>query len=38
MQNSVVIFTFAVLDQKYPLWANLIQKIKIDSLSLKFGT
>ena len=31
MQNSMVIFTFAVLDRKHPFWANLIQKIKIVS-------
>ena len=38
MQNSVVVFTFAVLDQKYPLQANLIQEMKIVSLSFKLGT
>ena len=27
MLNSMVVFTFAVLDQKYPFWANLVQKI-----------
>ena len=33
MQNSVVVFTFPVLDRKHRLWANLVQKIKIVSLS-----
>ena len=29
MQDSVVLFTFSVLDWKHPFWANLVQKIKI---------
>ena len=33
MQNSMVVFTFSVLDQKNPFRANLVQKIKIVSLS-----
>ena len=33
MQNSVVVFTFSILDQKHTFWANLVQKIKIVSLS-----
>ena len=33
MQNSIVIVTFSVLDQKHTFWANLVQKIKIVSLS-----
>ena len=33
MQNSMVVFTFSVLDQKNPFLANLAQKIKIVSLS-----
>ena len=33
MQNSVVVFTFSVLDQKYHFGATLVQKIKIVSLS-----
>ena len=33
MQNSVVVFTFSVLDQKYPFWSNLFRKIIIVSLS-----
>ena len=39
MQNSVVAFTFSVLDWKHRFGANLAQKIKIVSLfKLKFGT
>ena len=37
MQNSVVMFTFSVLSWKYPFWVNLVQKIKIVSLSSKLG-
>ena len=33
MQNAMVIFTFSVFDRKYPFWANLVQKVKIISLS-----
>ena len=33
MQISVVAFSFSVLDQKYSFWPNLMQKIKILSLS-----
>ena len=33
MQNSTVMFTFSVSEWKYPVWANLVQKIKIISLS-----
>ena len=33
IQNSMVIFTFSVFDWKYPFWANLVQKIKVISLS-----
>ena len=29
MQNSMLMLAFSVLDQKYCLWANLVQKIKI---------
>ena len=32
MQNSSMGFNFAILDQAYPFWENLIQKIKIVSL------
>ena len=37
MQNWVVVFSFSVFNGRYPMWANLVQKIKIDSLKLKFG-
>ena len=33
MQNSVVVFTFPLLDRKYSFTANLVRKIKIVSLS-----
>ena len=33
MLNSMIIFTFSVFDRKYPFWANLVQKVKIISLS-----
>ena len=33
MQNSMILFTFFVLERKYPFWANLFQKIKIVTLS-----
>ena len=32
IQNSMVVLT-SVLHRKYPFWANLVQKIKIVSLS-----
>ena len=35
MQNSMMLLTFFVFDWKYPFWANLVQKIKIISLSWK---
>ena len=31
MQNSMGVFTFSLLDQTYPFWPNLVQKIKIVS-------
>ena len=34
MQNSMVMFIFLVFAWKYPFWANLVQKIKIVTLSL----
>ena len=34
MQNSMVMFTFSVLDRKKPFWGNLIREIKIVSLKL----
>ena len=33
MQNSVVVFSFSVLDQKYSFWENFVHKNKIFSLS-----
>ena len=33
MQNSMVMFILSVFDWKYPFWANLVQKVKIISLS-----
>ena len=33
MPNSMVVLTFSKLDHKNPIWANLVQKIKIFSLS-----
>ena len=27
MQNSMLVFTFAVLDQKYPYWENLVPRL-----------
>ena len=33
MQNLMVVFTFSVLNRKYPLWANLVQKNKTVTLS-----
>ena len=37
MQNSIVIFTVFVSDWNYSFWANLVQKIKIISLSWNFA-
>ena len=33
MYYSVVLFTFSVLDPKHHFWANVVQKVKIVSLS-----
>ena len=33
MQNSVTLFTFFIFDWKYPFCANLVQNVKIVSLS-----
>ena len=33
MQNSMELFTFSVIHRKHSFWANLVQKIKIVSLS-----
>ena len=37
MQNSMVIFTFSIFEQKYPFWTNLVQKNLNFQLKLKFG-
>ena len=37
MQNSMVIFILFVLDWKYHFWTNMVQKIKIVSLSWNLG-
>ena len=33
MQNSMMLLTLFIFEWKYPFWANLVQKIKIISLS-----
>ena len=33
MQNSMALFTFSVSDRKHRFWGNLVQKVKIVSLS-----
>ena len=33
MENSMVVFTFSVLDWKHPFWVNSVQNIKIASLN-----
>ena len=33
MQNSLMVFILSVSDGKHPFWINLVQKIKIVSLS-----
>ena len=33
IKNSLVVFTFSVLDRKHSFWENLVQKVKIFSLS-----
>ena len=33
MYNSMMVFTFSLLDRKHLFWVNLVQKIKIVSLS-----
>ena len=38
MQNSMVVFTFSVLDRKHPFWENMVQKIKIVSLKVTSAT
>ena len=34
MQNSIVVFTFFVFDQKFIFWENLVQNVKIVRLRL----
>ena len=34
----MVVFTFSGLEDKYHIWENFVQKIKIASLKLKLGT
>ena len=38
MQNLMVVFTFSVLDRKYPFWTKLFQKIKTVSLTWSLVT
>ena len=38
MPNSMVVFTFSVLDWKQHFWANLVQRIKIVSSSWNLAT
>ena len=38
MQNSMAMFTFSVLDWKYPFWVNLVQKHQNCQFKLNFGT
>ena len=33
IQNWMVVSTFSIFDQTYPIWVNLVQRIKIVSLS-----
>ena len=33
MQNSMLTFTFSVLDMKYPFWLYLVQKNKVVGLN-----
>ena len=37
-QDKMAVFTFSVLGLKYSFWANLVQKVKIVSLSWNLGT
>ena len=37
MQNSIMVFTFYVLEQKYSFWANLVQKNQNCKFRLKIG-
>ena len=38
MQNYMVLFKYSGFDHKHPIWVNMVQKIKIVKLNLKFGT
>ena len=38
MQNSMMMFTFFVFNNKYPSWANLIQKFQNFLFKVKFDT
>ena len=38
MQNSMVVFTFSVLDQKNPFWGKSGQKYQVCQFKLKCGT
>ena len=31
--NSMAMFTFFFLDQKYPFWANFVQKLEVTCLN-----
>ena len=37
MENSMMMLTFFVFDQKCPFWANLVQNVKIVSIKAKSG-
>ena len=34
MQNSIALFTFSVSNRQHPFWVNLVQKIKLATLTL----
>ena len=36
MQNSVVVFSFSIFDRKYPFWSNLVQKVLVGFLGVRF--
>ena len=38
MQNSMVVFTFSILDEKSPFWANLVKKSQNCQFKVKCGT
>ena len=37
MPNSMVMFTFFVLDQNYPFWTNFVKKNQTSWIKLKFS-